>query len=202
VAISTGAELATAVANFLARADLTSRIPEFVALAEAKLNRKLRTPEMETKVTFPITGEYVPLPTGFLEVRSFYLDSDPFTALSYLPPDTQTGYLIAGSSIPAYFSIVGTNFRFAPVPSATYNATLIYYAAPPSVKTGGSATNWLLTAHPDLYLWASCYWGAVYLQDEVKASASKGLYDEALAEVMTLGRRTRWGGPSMAMRPG
>ena len=34
MAITTGATLATAIGNWLARADLSSRIPEFVALAD------------------------------------------------------------------------------------------------------------------------------------------------------------------------
>ena len=42
MAIGTYAELKTAVANWLDRDDLTDRIPEFIALAEAKMNRNLR----------------------------------------------------------------------------------------------------------------------------------------------------------------
>jgi hypothetical protein len=57
MAISTYAELQTAAANWLGRADLTSRIPEFVALAEAKFNRTLRIRDMITKdAAFSITG--------------------------------------------------------------------------------------------------------------------------------------------------
>ncbi len=202
MSITTGAELATAVANWMARADLTSRIPEFVALAEAKLNRLLRTPQMETKVTFAINGEYVALPTGFLEARSFVLDSDPFTALMVLPPETQSGYLIAGSGVPAYYSVVGSNFHFAPIPAATYNATLVYYAAPTTVSTGGSAQNWLLTANPDLYLYGTLVEAAAYLPDESKARGWADAYGMALDQVKRQGARTRWSGGSMATRPG
>ena len=42
MAISTFAELKTAAANWLDRSDLTDRIPEFIALAEARFNRILR----------------------------------------------------------------------------------------------------------------------------------------------------------------
>ena len=40
MAITTYAELKTAIANFLARSDLTDRIPEFIALAEARMSRE------------------------------------------------------------------------------------------------------------------------------------------------------------------
>jgi len=51
MAISTFAELKTAAANWLDRSDLTDRIPEFIALAEARFNRILRIRAMETVST-------------------------------------------------------------------------------------------------------------------------------------------------------
>ena len=39
MAISTFAELKTAIDNWLARADMTDRAAEFIALAEARMNR-------------------------------------------------------------------------------------------------------------------------------------------------------------------
>ena len=49
MAISTYTELQTAVANWLDRDDLTARIPEFIALTEARFNRLLRVRSMETE---------------------------------------------------------------------------------------------------------------------------------------------------------
>ena len=49
MAISTKAELHTAVANWLNRSDLTDRIPEFISLAEAGFNRNLRVRDMLVK---------------------------------------------------------------------------------------------------------------------------------------------------------
>ena len=43
MAISNYTELKTAVANWLDRDDLTDRIPEFIALAESRFNRLLRS---------------------------------------------------------------------------------------------------------------------------------------------------------------
>ena len=51
MAIGTFAQLKTAAANWLDRSDLTDRIPEFIALAEARFNRILRTRDMETVST-------------------------------------------------------------------------------------------------------------------------------------------------------
>jgi len=56
MAISTYSELQTAVANWLDRDDLTDRIPEFIALAEARFNRVLRLRSMESKQTASTIG--------------------------------------------------------------------------------------------------------------------------------------------------
>ena len=203
MAITTGATLATAVANWMQRVDLSSRIPEFVALAESKMNRYLRTPEMETKdAAFSITGEYVAVPTGFLEARTFYLNTSPYESIAYLSPDSQTGYMESGTGRPVYFSVVGTNFRFAPVPDATYAATLVYWKAPTTCSTGSTETNWLLTAHPDVYLYGTLAEANEYAQDFAAADNWRNKFMKALAEVRDRGNRQRWGGSAMQTRPG
>lgn len=202
MSITTGAELATATANWLARADLTSRIPEFVALAEAKLFRMLRTPDMETKdAAFSITGEYVALPTGFLAARTFYLNNGTKDVLAFMPDDTQTDYFGAATGTPKYYSIVGGNFRFGPVPPSTYTATLVYFKAPTSVSAGGGAVNWILTSHPDAYLYGALLEGAGYLGDDPRIPLWTASFVNAVAQITKQGAQMRWGGNSMAVRP-
>ena len=203
MAITNGATLATAVTNWMQRTDLASRIPEFVALAEAKMFRYLRTPEMETKdAAFSITGEYVAVPTGFLEVRSFYLNTSPYESLTYLSPDSQTGYLDDGTARPAYFSVVGTNFRFAPAPDATYAATLVYYKAPTTCSTGSTETNWIIASHPDVYLYGALAEACEFTQDYQAAANYQNKFQNILTQIKNRGARQRWGGNAMTTRPG
>lgn len=201
MAITTGATLATAVTNWLARADLASRIPEFVQLAEAKLFRELRTPEMITKdAAFSITGEYVAVPTGFLEAKAFMLNTTPRRPILYMPDDNQVSSYNTGSSYPLYFSVVGTNFRFAPIPDATYTATLTYYKAPATCSTGAGESNWLLLAHPDLYLYGALMEAAGYIQDDSRVQLWASAYAAALGQLKTQAARMQWGGNGMTVR--
>jgi hypothetical protein len=64
MAISTYAELQAAAANWLVRRDLTARIVEFIALAEARINRvvRSRTAEREASLTATPSSRYVPCP--------------------------------------------------------------------------------------------------------------------------------------------
>ncbi len=194
MAIGTGAELATAVANWLARADLTSRIPEFVALAEAKLNRVLRTPDMEVRNSlFPITGEYVPVPTRFLEVKSFKLNTYPRRPIVHLTDEMQELMYPTAVGDPMFYSLVGQTFRFAPVPNAGHTATLVYFEKLDSVSAGGTAVNWLLTSHPDIYLYGSCLEAAGFLKDDPRIDLWMRGYGFALDQLKTQGQRQRMG---------
>lgn len=153
MAIGTYAELQTAVANWTARADLTSRIPEFVQCTEAKLNRELRVVDQETRSsTFTIGGEYVALPTDFLQVKTFYLNS-PKTNLVYYSDDLLTAVHGSTHGTPQNYSIQGGNARFGPYPSTTGTsiASLVYAAKIPSLIS--TSINWVLLSHPDVYLY-------------------------------------------------
>ena len=73
MALDSYTNLKTAIANFLARDDLSSEIDDFIDLTEADLNRRLRIRAMENVSSFTIDSETEALPTGFLQVRSFHL---------------------------------------------------------------------------------------------------------------------------------
>ena len=57
MAVTTYAELQTALDNWLARTDLQSRHPEFIALAEARMNRELETRGQAKRVTTTTTAD-------------------------------------------------------------------------------------------------------------------------------------------------
>lgn len=202
MAISTYNELLTAAANWSGRSDLTSRIPEFITLAESKINRKLRTLDMETKnASFSITGEYVAVPTNFAGVKTFYLNTTPKQNLEFMPDDSQTGYFGSASAKPRYYSIQGSNFRFGPAPDGTYSATLVYYLKVPAL-TASNTTNWLLTSHPDAYVYGVMAELAGFAQDWAAADKWVNAMYGVLEEVAGNSNRDRWGGNSMAVRLG
>lgn len=59
------------IADWLARADLTSQIPTFIALAEARINRELRTRQMQTTVTGSLSSNALSLPSDYRSAQSF-----------------------------------------------------------------------------------------------------------------------------------
>lgn len=203
MAISTYTELLTAAANWLARSDLTSRIPEFVTLAQAQINRDIRAAAMETKsASFSITGEYVAVPSDFLEARDFYITStSPRYPLEYMSGDMMTGYY-PSTGKPRFYLVAGSNFRFGPAPDGTYTATLNYYAKPATLATTTQETNSLFPTNVDLYLYATLLQAEAFVQNDPRIGIWKQAYDEAVAKINGEAARKRWGGNSMAVRVG
>ena len=85
MALSTYSDLKTAIANFLARDDLTSQIPDFIKLAEARMSRELssRTQEKRANATTVAGDGFISLPTDLRSIRNVQLNTDPFTILKY-----------------------------------------------------------------------------------------------------------------------
>lgn len=203
MAITTYTELLTAAANWLSRSDLTSRIPEFVTLAQAQINRDIRANAMETKnASISIDAEYEDVPTDFLQARDFYVTSySPRYALQYLPGDAMTN-LYSSSGRIKFYSVAGRQFRFGPSPDGTYTATLNYYAKPATLATTTQETNSLFPANVDLYLYATLMQASAFIQNDPRVPLWKAAYDEAVAKINDEAARQRWGANSMAVRIG
>jgi hypothetical protein len=77
----TWTELKASVAEWLNRSDLTSKIPEFIALAERKFNRIIVTPERESTATASLSGETLGLAYRLLAASFGSPDDRPAPAL-------------------------------------------------------------------------------------------------------------------------
>lgn len=189
MAITTYAELQTAVENWLDRTDLSSRIPEFITLAESRFNRVIRAPDMLTRNdSFTVDGQYEDLPSGFLEAKRFVLLTSPVTVLEYLTPEeiaeVRNTYSSAGK--PGYYSVIGGSFEFLPTPGSSYTASLLYYARLTAVS---SSFNWLATSHPDIYLFGALLEAEPFVRNDERIPVWRSMLDGALAELHLMNER-------------
>lgn len=202
MALSNYTELKASVADWLNRTDLTSVIPDFIALAEAQIERTLRTRQMMVRATASIDTEYSAVPADFLETKSIKLNTNPVTSLTFETVDAldslkSTTYISAGK--PQLFSIVGGQIRVLPVPDSTYTAELIYYAKL-SKLSSTNATNWLLTQAPDVYLYGSLMQAAPYLKDDARIPVWASIYTRGLEELQIADDRGATSGGAIMMR--
>jgi hypothetical protein len=202
MALTTYNELKSSVADWLNRTDLTAVVPDFISLAEAQIERTLRTRQMIVRATASIDSEYSAVPADFLETKSIKLNTNPVTALQFESIDALdsmkgTMYLAAGK--PLYFGIVGGQIRVLPVPDSTYTAELTYYAKL-SKLSSTNATNWLLTQAPDVYLYGALMQAAPYLKDDARITVWATIYTRGLEELQVADDRGATSGGSILMR--
>ena len=202
MALSTYAELKTSIGDWLNRSDLSATIPDFISLAEAQIERTLRTRQMIVRANASFDQQYGAVPSDFLEVKSLKLTStNPPTPLSFLTIDLldeqSSSYTASGK--PKFFGVVGNQLRILPTPDSTYTTELTYFAK--LTKLSNSVTtNWLLTSSPDIYLYGALLQAAPYLQDEARIQTWATLYERALNDLRTADDRGASSGGTLLTR--
>jgi len=201
MALTTYTELKASIADWLVRADLTATIPDFISLAEAQIERNLRTRQMLLRADAYINSEYSAVPDNFLEARSFKLNTNPVTPMQFETIDSLD--ILASrtnaAGKPTYFSVVGNQLRVVPTPDATYTGELTYYAKL-SKLSSSVASNWLLTSSPDIYLYGSLLQAAPYLQDDARIAVWSSLYLAGIEQLQLADDRSTTSGGSLTAR--
>lgn len=201
MAITTYSELTTALGNWLNRSDLDSLLPDFISLFEARMNRLIRTPEMEATVSTATSEGTVALPADFLSMRECYIDANPDIVLEPMTPAAlRARYPTTATGTPAAYSIRGTDIILGPTPSEALTIKLSYYQKVPPL-TSTNTTNWLLDSHPDAYLYGSLCMAEAYVQNDERLNVWKAAWDEVLGELMNHSARMRVQAAPLAMRP-
>jgi hypothetical protein len=127
MAISTYAELQTAAGNWLNRADLTARLPEFIALAEAQFNRRIRAPQNEATATQSASTAALTSPTDYAAPNRLYVTISGFKSrLHQVEPDELRECYDGRTGVPQVFAIIADTLTVGPTPDTSYSFTLDY----------------------------------------------------------------------------
>lgn len=212
--ISTYAGLVAAVTEYLARdqdTTLIARIPDFITLAEAKINRVLLHPGMEIRSTTTVdTGstepEFISLPSDFQTMRRVRLSGvTGKPRLQFMSGTQLDDYRYSTDNVtgqPVYFTIMGMEMELAPTPNEDYTLEMVYRANIPAL-TSSNTTNWLLTLAPDLYLYGTLLESAPYMKEDERIATWALGFKTALDDLNTHGeRQAANAGPSSISLPG
>jgi len=185
--------LKASVADFLNRDDLTSVIPDFIALAEAQMTRRfagragqgLPVPRrliIRTDIAIAMGTEYVPAPSDMHGPIDFVLGGN--VVLDYLDSTNlnqeKRRARVTGS--PRWYALVGSNLELYPVADQDYASELTYIARVPALGAS-NASNWILTDYPDAYLYGALVQSAPYLRDDARATTWGTLFSAALDDI-------------------
>jgi serine/threonine protein kinase len=204
MALDTYGGLKTSVATWLNRPDLTSYIPDFIKLAEQRINyggdgdflsSPLRIPAMQTQATGTITSSVISFPTRFLEPIKITATSGSVSwSLVYVSPERFTE-LTNNASVPTSYTYLNNTIQTAGTGAASY--AIDYYQAFASLSADAD-TNWVLANTPGIYLYAALVEAAPFLGDDPKLQLWSSMLNSS---INAANRATKYqGGASLATR--
>ena len=165
MALASYAELVTELGDYLNRADLAAKVPTFVRLFEAQLNRRLRSPDMEqtfTRTTVAGTLSYA-LNSRVRELREVELDT-------------------SATSNPATYTVTGESIEFDSDPGDGQTLTYTGYVTLAGLSDSNT-TNWLLDDHPDAYLYGTLAQAYAFEKDEERAATYQAVVDDVIEQI-------------------
>lgn len=186
MALTNYTDLQASVAGWLHRTDLAAVIPDFITLAEKRINGDLDARLQDTVATLAtVAGTATAAsPTDVVNIRSLTVQASPNQVLNYLTPDQfNTQYAAGASGLPRSFTVIGGSIYFGPIPDAIYSVQCVYKATVPPLATSAGGVNWLMTNFPQVYLMAALCASVKYTKDEASHATWEIEYKEAIQSV-------------------
>lgn len=217
--IATYLNLRDAIANYTVRPDFAdtganaARTPEFVSLAEVRMNRDLArigAGELGASTAMTTTAEAIDLPADFNGFRYLAVSGSSVDELVYMPPEVMyRTYPSTAAKQPRWYTLHGKDgvsdvlqARFRPIPDGVYTLIAYYYKKVATlVGAGDGNANWMLTNNLDCYLYAACIEAANWMDDQAQITKWGSLYAQSLDNVKALDEARRVGGPSPRASP-
>ena len=204
MAINTFTTLKTAVADFLNRDDLTSATENFIALAEAQINRDIRHWKMETRSSGQQSAgdEYSQVPANWMETIRFHVTDNgtsPLNILSRAAMSDKRASKEDATGTPTHYTHADGQFQLYPTPSATTNTELLYYAKTTALSSSNS-DNWLLLEAPDVYLYGALLHSAPYLGEDERIAVWAQMYSAAVQQLNNASDKAKYSGSGLKLK--
>ena len=167
MAITSYSELKSAIADWMARTDVSGSTSDFISLAEARLNRELQAVEVDAALTGVVGSREIDVSALAIDraLALFFSDNgsehevDPASATNIVYTDE--------NGAPSQWVWDDGKIKFDRPLDLAYPVRFRYDQK--FALSDAAPTNWLLTNHPDLYLAASIAWGGAYIRDDITA---------------------------------
>ena len=202
MALANYSDLLASVASWMNRTDLAAVIPDFVTISESKIAKELRLRQQITtaSIVASVSTRSAALPTDWLELENISVSGTPDTPLQYVTIEHMDAkYPEAGwSSRPFVYTIEGDNVILGPTPDSAYTIDILYYARFPTLAT--ASTNWLMTNHPNVYLYACLREGAFFTKDAAGAVQWDGLFKQEIKALQDEDDRATHSGSALRVK--
>ena len=195
MAITNFDELVKQVIDWSHREDLSTKIVDFITLAENAMysndGEVLTVRSMESVSLAATAGQYVALPDDFESARSVRLvTSGGGGKLRFQAPEQM--YKEPSTGKPSFFAIIGNEIQFDRVPDSEYTLEVQYYRKAAQLSTTNQ-TNEILTNHPSIYLYGALAQVFIYSQDDQQTSKYLQLFMGAIKGANKADKKGRYG---------
>lgn len=178
------AGLKASIASTLNKTNLTTSIPDFIALAEATMRREITSVgHVDNFADVEITEDGWVLPCTADEVASVTYDDRP---LAWLSPDRINEVCRTN---PGYYTIDGKTLRVSASGTVTIRLKKTFCPLSSTV-----ACNWLLREHPDVYLYGALMQAAPFLRDDERIPVWSRFFSSAIDSINQREIRRQTGG--------
>lgn len=210
MALDSYAALQSAILLWLARPGdtlLAPSVPDMIRLFEAEAQRRLRVIGAEKTEHLYASGPLCELPPDFQELRHASLDDG--TPLEFVPPGNIVGRTGTTGGQPRLFTILGDDnggcdgsavMQLVPSASGTVAIVITYQRGVPPLSDTNT-TNWLLSEHPDAYLFGSLVEAEAFIGADERALGWFQRRDAAFNSIEQADRKKRWPGAPLQIRP-
>lgn len=182
MAITTYSELQTAVANWLNRSDLTSRIPEFITLAEADIRREVRDRKLVGALTMDAGVDFKALPTSVKALKSLRYDTSSMQyELRELTPSGLAKIRQSAGGIPAAYMVANNTAYFDRPADSAYLLELVYIELDVVLSNTNTSNNTLANS-PDIYLYGALLQSAPFLEHDERIPVWEDRFEKAIAK--------------------
>lgn len=182
-AITNYTTLKTAIADYLARSDLTSYLDNFIQNWEERFYRDAQNwaSWMEAALSVTITANVAAVPADYLGLKVCYVGSTsgPLERVSLTQLYARYPRGGGSSGIPKFIARDASNFRFGPeAVSGTLEGT--YYAKPTVLRSDVDGVNWIMTNAPDLALYGALLEAEPFIKNDSRMQTWAQMYSSAL----------------------
>lgn len=183
MAITNYTELQAAVTNWLNRSDLASRIPEFIALAEADIRRELRDRKLVGVLNMVAGQSNLVLPATIIkELKSLrYNTSTLQHELREMTPGGVAKVREVTAGVPSAYFVAGGTVYFNRPPDSAYTLETVYIEALTALS-GGNPSNNTLTNSPDIYMYGALLQSAPFLEHDDRIAVWEDRFEKAIAK--------------------
>jgi len=157
---------------------------------------------MIKRATATADGQYLSLPTDWLEAINVQIDGNSFKPLFQQSIESMDVYRKGNNNVtglPAFFALVDNTIELAPTPDSSYTLQLTYYGTIDALSDSNTS-NFISNSYPDAYLYGALKHASIYLMEDDRVALFTQQFEKALEEMRMEQEKAEFGKGSLMQR--